>query len=105
MSGITKVGPADKDDFPRKKGLLHRVYRFFYVMSGLVWVSNLLRFLPIGSTRRAIHEVTKDDEPGFHYHPPPGLPEADLADEEREAAAQHIKQEDALRRARGDGKS
>ena len=100
MPGVTKVGPADKDDFPRKKGLLHRVYRFFYVISGLAWVSRMLWFLPIGSTGRAIHEVTKDDEPGSHYHPPPGIPEADLTEEERIAAVERVKQEDAIRRAR-----
>jgi hypothetical protein len=98
--GITKVGPADKDDFPRKKGLLHRVYRFFYVMSGLAWVSRMLWFLPIGSTGRAIHEVTKDDDEEFHYQRPAGIPEADLTDEEREAAVARIKQEESIRRAR-----
>lgn len=102
MSGVTKVGPAEKDDLPRKRGLWHRVFRFFYVMSGLAWVLSTFRFLPIGSVGRALDAVTKDDEPGSHYHPPPGIPEADLTDEQREAAAARIKQEESLRRARGE---
>jgi hypothetical protein len=102
MPGVTKVGPADKDDLPRKKGFWHRVFRFFYVMSGMVWFAQVFRYLPVGSSRRAIETATKDDESGSHYHPPPGIPEADLTEEQRDAAVRRMKSEDAIRRAHGD---
>ena len=100
--GVTKVGPADKSDLPRKKGFWHRVLRFFYVMSGLAWFARTFWYLPIGGAPRAIDAVNDDDEPAFHYHPPPGIPEADLSDEQRVAAAERMKREDAIRRAKGE---
>lgn len=99
--GVTKVGPADKSDLPRKKGFWHRVIRLLYVVSGLAWVARVFWYLPIGSARRAIDAVNRDDEPGFHYHPPPGIPEADLTDEQRESAVRRMKQDESIRRARG----
>jgi hypothetical protein len=100
--GVTKVGPADKSDLPRKKGFWHRALRFLHIVSGLAWISQVFWFLPGRSTGRAIDSVTRDDEPGSHYHPPPGIPEADLSDEQREAAAERMKREDAIRRAKGE---
>jgi hypothetical protein len=102
MAGITKVGPPDKDDLPRKKGFLHSVLRFFHVMTGLAWVSRMFLFMPARSAGRAIELMTKDDEPGAHYHPPPGIPEADLTEDEREAAVRRIQQDQAIRKARGE---
>jgi len=56
----------------------------------------------MGSARRAIEAVNKDDDDGFHYHPPPGIPEADLPENHRRAAVERMKREQAIRRARGE---
>lgn len=100
--GVTKVGPPDKSDHPKKRGLLHSVSRFLYVMSGLAWVMQVFLYLPTRTSGRAIQELTKDDDPGAHYQRPPGIPEADLTDDQREAAVERIKREQAIRRARGE---
>lgn len=100
--GVTKVGPPEKSDYPKKRGLLHSVFRFFYVISGLAWVMRVFLYLPTRTSGRAIQELTKDDEPPYRYSPPAGIPEADLTDEQREAAVERIKREQAIRRARGE---
>jgi hypothetical protein len=100
--GVTKVGPPDKSDLPRKKGAWHRIFRFLYVASGLAWIANMLCFLPSGRVKQAVDVVTSDRNASFHYMPPPGIPDADLTDDERESAVQRIKQEQAIRRARGE---
>jgi hypothetical protein len=88
---ITEVGPADKDDLPKKRGFWGHVFRFLYVASGMAWMSRILWFVNLRGSMRAMDMVNKDDEQGFHYSPPAGIPEADLTERERKEAAEQLR--------------
>jgi hypothetical protein len=95
---FTKAGPPTPGDRPRKKG------RFFFAW---LWDSPFLLTVPrlFGlakareiDQRLAAEEAAEEEA----HHPWRGISEADLTDEQREAAARQIHEEDAERRARQD---
>jgi hypothetical protein len=76
--------------------------RIFEYAASLAWVGRIFWFLPFGGAGRAIEMMNRPAEEEFHYQRPEGIPEADLTDEERKAAADRIVREDAIRRAKGE---
>ena len=91
MAGVTRVGPPDGGDKPRKRGFLSRMLRRATLGAAL--------FSP-GAYRVAQAEEKLEQD--SRREPSQGIPEADLTDAQREAAARRMKDEDAIRRARGD---
>jgi hypothetical protein len=98
-SDITKVGPPDKDDLPRKKsGLFEWIWRRS-IFAGLL---NFSLGLAIFRTREMEQRVEAEEQAEAEAkHPWHGLQEAELSEEERNLAARRLAQEEALRKARG----
>jgi hypothetical protein len=91
MAGVTKVGPPDPGDKPKRRGWFDRFLRRATLGAGL--------FSP-GAYRVA--EAEQRLEQSQRKSSEHGLPEAELPDAQREAAAEHLKRENAMRRARGE---
>ena len=97
--GFTKVGPPDRGDYVRKRGLLHRIGRFFYVGSGLAWFLSAAWFMSPRTSKKAFDVLTSDPDAPAHYHPPEGIPEADLTEEERKLALEQMRwREDSIKK-------
>jgi hypothetical protein len=96
----TKVGPPEPGDRPRKKS------RFFFAWlweASMFSLTGLPRFFGLAKAQEIDQRVAAEEAAEEEaHHPWRGRPEADLTDEQREAAARQIHQEDAERRARQD---
>lgn len=88
MAGLTKVGPPEPGDRPRKrKG---RVSRWLLFMNWRLW--------PLAGR---VSEIEDRMDAAERKHVHTGIPEADLTEDQRDAAARRMQSEDAIRRARG----
>lgn len=96
MAGATKVGPPGRGDYPKKPNVLLRAFE--WSMRRFDWFLNLSRSPAPGADGMATRPALEEDD----RKPSHGLPEAELPDSAREAAADRIKREDAIRRARGE---
>jgi hypothetical protein len=99
-SDITKVGPLDESDRPRKpKRWFEKVWRAAWYWSGA-------RFFTFALSPRSAEKMDAieraGDEPAPVEQPWHGLQEAELTEEERNLAARRLAQQEALRKARGD---
>ena len=90
MAGITKVGPPEPGARPKKRGLFARIVRRATLGAALF---NPAAYRVAEAEQKL--EEWKREEP---WH---GLPAADFSDNQREDAAERMKREDAIRRARG----
>jgi hypothetical protein len=93
---ITKTGPPEPGDRPRKRS------RFFFAW---LWDAPFLltvpRFFGLAKAQEIDQRVAAEEAAEEEAHNPwRGIPEAELTDEQREAAARQIHQEDAEGRAR-----
>jgi hypothetical protein len=96
VSRFTKVGPPNKNDQPRKRrGFLGRLGLVWTYMNPAAW------FLASKEAEKELPEQLTGTSAADKL-PSHGLSEADLSEAQRDAAAEHLKQEEALRRARGD---
>jgi hypothetical protein len=57
----------------------------------MMWLSRVFVFLTPRSAKRALDIITEPEDEGFHYQPPPGIPEADLTEQERKLAAEQLR--------------
>ena len=96
----TKAGPPEPGDRPRKSSgffawlLEASFFSSMFSLSGLPKLLGLAKAQEIDQ-RVAAEEAAEEEA----HHPWRGIPEADVSDEQREAATRQIHQEDAERRA------
>jgi hypothetical protein len=96
---FTKIGPPAPGDRPRKKnGFFAWLWEasLFSSLTGLPRVFGLSKAKAQEIAQRVAAGEAAEEEA---HHPWRGIPKADLTDEQREAAARQIHQEDAERRA------
>lgn len=91
MPGVTKVGPPERSDRHRKPNMFERIWR---IVRWWGFPFNTRAAARIAEAEMALEEPEREEAWR-------GLPEADLTEEQREAAVRRIKDEAAIRRARG----
>ena len=87
---VTKVGPPEPSDHPRKKGFVNGVLKFLTYMASLAWLGRVFLILPFGRSAQ-IRDVINEEDEGFHYVRPAGIPEADLTSEQRKEALEQVR--------------
>jgi len=88
--GVTKVGPQEPGDLPRKKGLRHKIGHYLYVGSGFSFLMSAGWFIPGRRLPDIARIVTSDGTEAAERLEDAGIPEADISEEERQRAMEGL---------------